>query len=295
MLEEMENNNDATLKELIIEEYEKLSNKKSSSNQTMLVNYVPKGCHPKHLRILKKALELLPTRGVYLDVCVGLGVAARILSQKGYKVYVIESEEIAGPWKQKFDDTTIELIDIRIEDQPIPLPDESVDFVYFGATLEHIHNSPRPILLEFKRVLRPGGILFVDVPNFLCLRHRVLMLLGINVLPSIEYIYHCDFHAEHHREYTLSEARDIFRWSGYELIESYYDDIVFHRTLVTRGKLAHKRGKGSDFYRSQSVWDYDLPFNPLNWFDWVKLFVRPVLTLFHKLRDDIVAIGRKPV
>jgi SAM-dependent methyltransferase len=48
----------------------------------------------------------------------------------------------------------------------IPAPDDSVDVVYHSHVLEHIDRDIAPIFLrECLRVLRPGGILRVAVPD----------------------------------------------------------------------------------------------------------------------------------
>tara|TARA_R110000868_G_scaffold173622_1_gene409830 strand:+ start:1216 stop:1770 length:555 start_codon:yes stop_codon:yes gene_type:complete len=46
----------------------------------------------------------------------------------------------------------------------IPMDDESVDFVLATEFLEHYFDTEK-ILIEIKRVLKPGGVLFFTVPN----------------------------------------------------------------------------------------------------------------------------------
>lgn len=55
---------------------------------------------------------------------------------------------------------------IRVRDDTLPFPDGSFDVVYSGNVLEHTE-SPMKVLEEAVRVLRPGGILHVEVPNYL--------------------------------------------------------------------------------------------------------------------------------
>ena len=114
--------------------------------------------------------------------------------------------------------------------------------------------------------------------------------MGINILPSIDYIYNCDFHAEHHREYKLDEAIKVFEWSGFKVNIAYYDDIMTRRSLVKKGNLAHARSVGDGYYTSASIWDYGQPFNLFNWFDWVKYPLRLLLKMFPGLRDDIFSV-----
>ena len=56
--------------------------------------------------------------------------------------------------------------DILIQDiaQGIPFPDGSFDDVFAIEVLEHVHN-PWGALSEINRVLRPGGVFVLSVPN----------------------------------------------------------------------------------------------------------------------------------
>lgn len=53
----------------------------------------------------------------------------------------------------------------RMED--CPLPDESFDTVVLNHSLEHCHD-PNQVLVHCYRVMKPGGLLIVGVPNFDC-------------------------------------------------------------------------------------------------------------------------------
>jgi SAM-dependent methyltransferase len=50
--------------------------------------------------------------------------------------------------------------------ESLPFPDESFDIVYSANVLEHTDN-PERVLMEALRVLRPGGLLHMEMPNFL--------------------------------------------------------------------------------------------------------------------------------
>ncbi len=52
--------------------------------------------------------------------------------------------------------------------ESLPAPDESLDLVLFESVLEHVDSVPRS-LAEIYRVLRPGGVLYLDTTN----RHRL--------------------------------------------------------------------------------------------------------------------------
>lgn len=57
----------------------------------------------------------------------------------------------------------IQLVDIR---QAFPLPDSSVDYVYCSQVIEHFERyEALNVLKETMRVLKPGGIIRVSVPD----------------------------------------------------------------------------------------------------------------------------------
>lgn len=55
---------------------------------------------------------------------------------------------------------------IAVTDNKLPFDDASFDIVYSRNVLEHTQN-PMAVFLEALRVLRPGGILHAETPNFL--------------------------------------------------------------------------------------------------------------------------------
>jgi ubiquinone/menaquinone biosynthesis C-methylase UbiE len=50
--------------------------------------------------------------------------------------------------------------------ESLPFPDESFDIVYSANVLEHTQD-PAKVLMESVRVLRPGGLLHMEIPNHL--------------------------------------------------------------------------------------------------------------------------------
>jgi SAM-dependent methyltransferase len=70
--------------------------------------------------------------------------------------------------------------DILIRDiaSGIPFPDESFDYVFTIEVLEHVHN-PWEALTEIRRVLRPGGVLILSVPNPYHVKELIWNLLQI--------------------------------------------------------------------------------------------------------------------
>jgi len=58
----------------------------------------------------------------------------------------------------------IDISDCNLEVDPFPICNETVDIVVSMAVLEHLRD-PGHFLAEIKRVLKPGGVLWMDTPD----------------------------------------------------------------------------------------------------------------------------------
>lgn len=62
-------------------------------------------------------------------------------------------------------DITSTFLTVNFEDEPIPLPNESLDLVLCCEVIEHMDVDPMYLMAEINRVLRPGGTLLMTTPN----------------------------------------------------------------------------------------------------------------------------------
>lgn len=122
-------------------------------------------------------------------------------------------------------------LDIRrcdIEREPIPADDASFDAVVFNELFEHLRIDPIFTLSEVRRVLRPGGLLYLSTPN---LRSLVgianFLLLGraysCCARPYLEYTkLRTIGHMGHVREYTPREVREFLSAVGFRVQKTIY-------------------------------------------------------------------------
>ena len=95
--------------------------------------------------------------------------------------------------------------------ESLPFEADRFDVVTSFDSLEHWHHSPRGLFAEIRRVLRPGGLFLLGVPNAVNLRKRMAVLLGkSNWSRFDDWYYPRDFHG-HVREPT---RRDLERMTS---------------------------------------------------------------------------------
>ncbi|MBN2071204.1 MAG: methyltransferase domain-containing protein [Candidatus Krumholzibacteriota bacterium] len=117
------------------------------------------------------------------------------------------------------------IIPIRYDGYSIPLSDSSVDYCVSFEVLEHVKDEKR-VLCELARVLKPGGILAVSVPNrwWIFETHGAdLPLLPWNRIPFFSWLPRA-IHDRYARAriYTKREIIGKLRESGLEIIRDVY-------------------------------------------------------------------------
>jgi SAM-dependent methyltransferase len=101
--------------------------------------------------------------------------------------------------------------DVRLvePDGSLPLDHASVDLVWCSEVLEHVADTAH-LLLEVRRVLRPGGRLLVTVPYHGRAKAALIALTRFDT--------HFDPLGQHLRFYTRSSLTATLRGSGFEAV-----------------------------------------------------------------------------
>src|SRR5688572_10264558 len=88
-----------------------------------------------------------------------------------------------------------------------PFIDQYFDALFVGEIIEHI-SDPVPVLKEWKRVIKPGGVLILTTPN----RERLLAKVEGRERP---------YSPDHLHEFSYKELRDnVLSRAGFEVIDS---------------------------------------------------------------------------
>ena len=123
--------------------------------------------------VLRLTGKTLPDNVKYLEVGCGSGASVKSATDLGWKAVGIDIDpELIGTGKEQHgaDLRCGTLLNVGFEKQ-------SFDFIRLRDVIEHLPN-PYEIMLEIKRLLRPGGICLIVAPNEAAMVNRIRYSLG---------------------------------------------------------------------------------------------------------------------
>ena len=177
---------------------------------------------PYHQLLVDVGLKYLPADGcpTVLDIGTGRGICPRFFSSRGIRTITLDFPTTAGlEALQSAERAGIEAHECDCSQGQFPLASNSVDCVYLADVIEHLPHSPKAMLHEIYRVLRPGGVCITSTPNAVRLTVRLKMLLGSSNWPRASDYYDQSFHGGHHHEYTEAELRYVHEHAGFRIAE----------------------------------------------------------------------------
>jgi SAM-dependent methyltransferase len=120
-----------------------------------------------HADRLTSDLELVtrdvPAGGRILDIGCSPPFVLAVLKSLGYAATGVDVQP------QVFANSQAELgftaVGCNVEQQALPFPDQSFDAVLLCEVFEHLRLNPVRTMQEIRRVVRPGGFLYLTTPN----------------------------------------------------------------------------------------------------------------------------------
>lgn len=195
-----------------------------------------------HREVAATVSELLPRGGRVLDFAAGPADKTAVLSRLGYECTAFD--DLNDEW-HRLDDNASKILQFAAEEgieyhlAPNSIPDGPFDLVMAHDILEHLHNSPRPLLTELVRRLSDRGYLFVTVPNAVNIRKRLAVLRGRSNMPEFASYYWSNGDWRGHvREYVRDDLRTLAHNLGLEVVRLHGAHHLAHR-LPLPARMAH--------------------------------------------------------
>lgn len=195
--------------------------------------------HYRFALLAKLICDNLPQGSCVLDAGAGNGLLASTLHSLGYKAYATELYEkmpvldrISVPYQRW-----------HLEAEAAPFEDNSMDAVVLSQTIEHFTFGPKKTLDELLRILKPGGLMLIDVPNISSFRNVSKLIRGKSIMWDLHKHYLiqepaiCNgipYYDRHNHEYCMQDLQQISEYFNLEIISSAY----YSSSDVRRGKLA---------------------------------------------------------
>lgn len=138
----------------------------------------------------------------------------------------------------------IKYIQLDVDKEPIPFPNEYFDVVLLFDVLEHLYD-PSFALGEINRVIKPEGYLCLKTPNCANLKNRLNLLLGKSPYHELQgWLFNHRFSVPktgerkfqgHIREYAVEELLWLLSHFGFEQLHmELYPTERYHRNVLLK-------------------------------------------------------------
>ena len=179
-----------------------------------------------YANIAETVIKHVPPGSKILDFGSGPCDKAAVLQYLGFQMSGYD--DLQDDWHQKPGNRDIIAsfakeagIDFELAvDHSIPFEKDQFDMVMLHDVLEHLHDSPRELLNDLIEIIKPGGLLFITVPNIVNIRKRVDVLFGKTNLPRFEvYYWYPGKWRGHVREYSKADLIQLSEYLDIEIVE----------------------------------------------------------------------------
>jgi ubiquinone/menaquinone biosynthesis C-methylase UbiE len=113
------------------------------------------------------------------------------------------------------DSITVPGYRVNLEETPLPIPDETFDYVLCCEVIEHMDVDPMFMLSEVNRVLKPGGTLIITTPNAVSTWAVTKILRGIEPYFYMQYRKYRD-PWRHNYEYSIHSLVAVMKAAGFD-------------------------------------------------------------------------------
>jgi SAM-dependent methyltransferase len=179
-----------------------------------------------HIEVAKTVVRHLRPGARVLDFGAGPCDKTAMVAALGYDCTA--ADDLGDEWHQLGDNRMAILAFaesfgiryVQLDGRTLPFEPDTYDMVMLHDVLEHLHNSPRTLLIDLLGAVRAEGYLFVTVPNHVNLRKRLDVMRGRTSLPAYAmYYWYPDPWRGHVREYTRGDCERLAEYLDLDIVE----------------------------------------------------------------------------
>jgi SAM-dependent methyltransferase len=198
---------------------------------TQLVRQYPPGLRvkgesdvPRHTFHVEVITSLAPPGSAVCDVGGGFSLVSPTLARIGYRATVVDDFEnvvgttFADGMMPLFHELGVNVVKRDVIEGGLDFPGESFDVVCSFESIEHWHHSPKRLMHDIARCLKPGGWFFLGAPNCVNLRKRLTVPFGRGKWSQMSDWYEPERFRGHVREPDLDDYRYIARDMGVQIV-----------------------------------------------------------------------------
>jgi SAM-dependent methyltransferase len=161
-------------------------------------------------------ISALPRGARIGDIGGGLGLFSPGCAALGFDTVLLD--DFKDAWHQSVAEDVFERVHrplgVRIVSRDVIVDSvdfepESFDAVTVFDTMEHWHNSPKPLFHKLMTALKPDGLFIIGCPNCVNLRKRITVPFGLGKWSQIKDWYETDRFRSHVREPDVADLRYI--------------------------------------------------------------------------------------
>jgi SAM-dependent methyltransferase len=147
-----------------------------------------------------------------LELGLGHGYTSRIFTQACNRHVIVDGASVViDQFRQNTPGFAGEIVEAYFEDY---VPAEQFDIIVMGFILEHV-DDPDLILNRYRGFLKPGGKMYVAVPNAKSMNRRLGLELGL--IDDIYSLNANDIALGHQRQYCRDTLTAAVRRAGYRV------------------------------------------------------------------------------
>lgn len=103
-------------------------------------------------------------------------------------------------------------------DNEFPVESAAFDVVHAMMVIEHLYD-PFHAFAELARVIKPGGIAFINLPNIASIRCRLALLLGrLPQTSTPDWFARNEWDGGHLHYFTVATVKQVAEFAGFELV-----------------------------------------------------------------------------